>query len=243
MDSGWFIFTLSSVATAACTHPHLTQFLFRTWQASCLELFLPSAMETTEATWVWAHKSFQESGWCPPYHHKTGSERQRCRQWQFPNPLQFLLFLIACMVLGPQSGPCCRLSWKCQHRVASPDPPKRHVIWRHADMSWKCHKICRQHKQCHGLPKMTSEDICPDVLALQMSLRKNANTWLRYWLPVTVSVTLWCLPFSADIVGVATTHGDMLATFPTKVAGECPGAHSVNSYEEGICVEAGNVSR
>jgi hypothetical protein len=34
--------------------------------------------------------------------------------------------------------------------------------------------------------------------------------------PVTVLATLWCQPFSADIVGIAMTCGDMSATFPTK---------------------------
>ena len=27
------------------------------------------------------------------------------------------------------------LSWKCRRRVVSPDPPKRHVVRRHADVS------------------------------------------------------------------------------------------------------------
>ena len=58
------------------------------------------------------------------------------------------------------------LSWKCWRRVMSLDPPKRHVIRQHADMLRKCHKTCRQHEQCHGLPKATSEDICPNALAL-----------------------------------------------------------------------------
>jgi len=30
------------------------------------------------------------------------------------------------------------LSWKCWRHVMLPDPPKRHVVCRHADMSWKC---------------------------------------------------------------------------------------------------------
>jgi hypothetical protein len=55
------------------------------------------------------------------------------------------------------------------------------------------------------------------ALASQMSRHKYADTWLRYWLPVTASATLWRRPFSADIVGVATTRGDMSATFPTKL--------------------------
>jgi hypothetical protein len=54
------------------------------------------------------------------------------------------------------------------------------------------------------------------ALASQMSRHKYADTRLRYWLPVTASATLWSWPFSADIVGVATTRGDMSATFPTK---------------------------
>ena len=38
---------------------------------------------------------------------------------------------------------CCYfLSWKCRHRVVSPDPPKQHVVRWHGDMSWKC-RGCR----------------------------------------------------------------------------------------------------
>jgi hypothetical protein len=35
-----------------------------------------------------------------------------------------------------------QLSWKCRRRVMLRNPPKRHVVCRHADMSWKCRECC-----------------------------------------------------------------------------------------------------
>ena len=75
------------------------------------------------------------------------------------------------------------LSWKCRRRVVSARPPIWHVSCRHADMPMTHHEMCHRHVQCRDLPKMTSEDICPDALALHQlctcRVAKYANTWLR----------------------------------------------------------------
>jgi hypothetical protein len=48
--------------------------------------------------------------------------------------------------------------------------------------------------------------------------------------PVTASVTFHAGQFLEDIVGVATTRGDMSATFPTKVES------SLSHYHSGYCL-------
>ena len=85
--------------------------------------------------------------------------------FQIPKSIDFLPYISHREHQSP-------LSWKCRRRVVSARPPIWHVSCQHANVPATCEETCPQHEQCHDLLKTTSEDICPDALASQMSWRE-----------------------------------------------------------------------
>ena len=55
-----------------------------------------------------------------------------------------LVSVVSCRLTSPSDMPC-----------------------RHANMPTMCHETCWQCEQCRDLPKMISEDICPNILVLR----------------------------------------------------------------------------
>ena len=60
------------------------------------------------------------------------------------------------------------LCWKCRCYVMSRNPPKWHVVRRHADMSWKCREYC--------------PNILSDSVVWTMPVNMRCHVWMTCWL-------------------------------------------------------------